>query len=165
MNTDSRMITMKQIGTIRSHLTAETGAPRQGRLEPGNKSVIEILPEYKEGLTGLDKIKYIYVFYFLDQSEGFRMIVQPPGSDTTTGLFASRSPRRPSPVGLGLAEIVAIDNNFIEVKGLDAFDGTPVIDIKPYIHMIDSVDDQSCCVSEMLGMNKVKHTNPTRRND
>ena len=99
---------------------------------------IEIFPEYREGLLGLEQFSHIHVLYWLhenDHAEGRAVLqVHPRGNETNplTGVFATHSPRRPNPIALSRCRIKAVEKNRIEVDEIDAFDGSPVIDIKSY---------------------------------
>jgi tRNA (adenine37-N6)-methyltransferase len=98
-------------------------------------SEIVVLDEFKEGLYRLDESKEIIVLFIFDKNieKGFKHILHPKGDDSMpeVGVFASRSPFRPNPIGVTRVELISIKGNVLTVKGLDAFDGTPVIDIKP----------------------------------
>ena len=104
---------------------------------------IEIHPEFTKGLYLLDSFRYIYVIYHLNRVDReISMTVKPPwAGGVRVGLFSSRSPARPNPIGLSVVRINKIEKNRIYTSGLDAFDGTPVLDIKPYIKDLDSKED------------------------
>ena len=125
------------IGEFHSSLTPQTGAPRQGALQPGNEGMIEIYEDYTGALRDLDKYKYIIVLYHLHLSRNWHPDARPPGSKRAMGLFATRSPHRPSPIGFGVIKLTRIEGNTLYVSGIDAFDGTPVLDLKPWIPGID----------------------------
>jgi tRNA-Thr(GGU) m(6)t(6)A37 methyltransferase TsaA len=101
-------------------------------------------PEYEKGLLSLERFKYIYVIYFINQLKNeSQMIVNPSwlgalSPKSGIGLFASRSPVRPNPIGLSIVEVKKIEDNIIYTSGLDVFDGTPLLDIKPYIKDLDN---------------------------
>ena len=116
--------------------TAE--APRQGTDE---RVTIELNPEYAEGLQDLDGFSHLHIFYWLHHSKGFHLVVQPPWETGRHGLFATRSPHRPNPLGHSVVTLVSIKKNVLIVEGLDAIDGTPVVDIKPYITTLDAISD------------------------
>lgn len=98
----------------------------------GTQSRIIVLEEFVDGLYKLDEFDRIFVLYVLDRSEGYKLIIHPRGDVTRPkrGVFATRSPFRPNPIGLSVAELVSVNGNTITVKNLDALDGTPVLDIK-----------------------------------
>jgi tRNA-Thr(GGU) m(6)t(6)A37 methyltransferase TsaA len=133
----SMTIEYKAIGKFHSDLTPGRGAPRQGASHPENKATIEIYEEYTRALWSLEKYEYIIVLYHMHLSRDWHPEVRPPGSKKVMGLFATRSPRRPNPIGFGVIKLEGIDGNKLHVSGMDAFDGTPVLDIKPWIPDID----------------------------
>ena len=139
--------TMKQrlvytpVGVFHTSYTQETGAPRQGILKPDVKGTIEIYPEYCSALKSLELFEYIIVIYHFDKACKWKDIVKPPGSnrEITFGLFATRSPNRPNPIGIATIKLEKVENGLLHVSGIDAFEGTPVLDIKPYLPSIDGV--------------------------
>jgi tRNA-Thr(GGU) m(6)t(6)A37 methyltransferase TsaA len=124
------------IGFVRSPYRERKDAPRQGRLAPVVSEVV-ILPEFQDGLYRLDEKKHIYVLCWFDRADRTRLRATPPHDPVERGVFATRSPDRPNPVSLSLVDLVSIDGCVLSVRGLDALDGTPVIDIKPYAEEVD----------------------------
>ena len=125
------------IGEFHSNLTPQSGAPRQGILQPDNEATIEIYEAYTKALRDLEKYEYIIVLYHMHMSANWHPDVRPPGSKRPLGLFATRTPNRPNPIGFGVIKLNRIKGNTLHVSGIDAFDGTPVLDIKPWIPSID----------------------------
>jgi len=134
---DPIKIVYHPIGLFHTELTLQTGAPRQGILQPENKATIEVYPEYQDALSVLEKFEYIIVIYHMHLSKGWHTPVRPPGSTQAFGLFATRSPNRPNPVGLSVIRLEKVEANILRVSGIDAFDKTPVLDIKPWLPSID----------------------------
>lgn len=132
---------LKQIGTIRTPYTDE--ATYQPVNNDKGEFRIVIDPSYAEGLRELELFHYIYVIYYMHRIKHKEsMTVIPPWTgDMKVGLFASRSPARPNPMGLSIVRVKQIINNEIFTSGLDVLDGTPLIDIKPYIKDLDSKCD------------------------
>jgi len=98
----------------------------------------EIFKEFEEGLQDIEGFSHIIVIYWFHKSEGYHLLIKTPcWDDKLHGLFATRSPHRPCPLGLTVVELVAREKNILEVKGTDAIDGTPLLDIKPYVPLID----------------------------
>jgi tRNA (adenine37-N6)-methyltransferase len=136
---------LKPIGVIHTPYTDK--APYQP-VEEGNNiyppefSVV-IKPEYSKGLSLLNDFHYIYLIYYIHKvKKELSMVVSPPWTGNfKVGLFASRSPVRPNPIGLSVVKIKGIVKNTIFTSGLDVFNGTPLLDIKPYIKNLDSKDD------------------------
>ncbi len=134
-----QIIVYKPIGYFSTKFTEHTGAPRQGLLEPKTKGVIILNNKYTGALKDLDKFEYIWVISHFDRVNGWDSIITPPESDHRFGLFATRSPRRPNAVGLSLMKMDSIVGNKIYVSGVDLFDKTPVLDIKPFLPSVDYV--------------------------
>ena len=132
------MIDYEPIGRIRSPY--DGAAPFQPVPEPGDFA-IEVDGAYADGLNRLDAFEYAYVLFHLDRSEGYSLSITPPWSDRTVGLFATRAPRRPNPIGLSVVRIIGIEDSRVGISAIDAFDGTPVLDLKPYVEGLDSKPD------------------------
>ena len=132
-------IKYEAIGYFETEYTMQTGAPRQGMLINDAKGVITLKEEYVKGLDYLSSFDYIWVIYHFNEAEGWQNEVNPPDSDHEFGVFATRSPRRPNPIGLSLIKLEKIDGNKLYVSNVDAFNGTPILDIKPYLPSIDDV--------------------------
>ena len=127
---------LKPIGIIHSPHRNIRVAPYQG-YRSEEISQIEVFEDFEEGLKDIEGFSHIVVIFWFHKSEGFHLLVKTPWDDVLHGLFATRSPHRPCPLGLTVAELIARQNNILKVKGLDAIDGTPLLDIKPYITSID----------------------------
>ena len=134
---DDNSITYKPIGYFSTKYNLSVGAPRQGMLDTATHGIITLNNKYIGALKDLDKFEYIWVIYHFHQAEGMEDIVIPPDSDHEFGLFATRSPRRPNPIALSLIKLDTIIENKLFVSNIDAFDGTPVIDIKPFLPSVD----------------------------
>ena len=127
---------LKPIGVIHSPYKNMGGAPYQG-YKSEEISQIEVFKEFEEGLKDIEGFSHIIVIYWFHKSQGYHLLVKTPWDDSLHGLFTTRSPRRPCPLGLTVAELVAREKNILKVKGLDAIDGTPLLDIKPYVPPIE----------------------------
>lgn len=136
-NTENMIISYHPIGEFHSNLTLQSGAPRQGSLQPGNNATIAIYEDFAQALKDLEKYEFIIVLYHMHMSENWHSDVRPPGSKKSMGLFATRTPNRPNPIGFGVIKLNSIEGNILYVSGIDAFDGTPVLDIKPWIPSMD----------------------------
>src|SRR4030065_1641845 len=127
---------LKPIGIIHSPYKNTRKAPYQvHKIE--DVSRIEVFKEFEEGLQDIEGFSHIIVIYWFHKSKGFHLLVKTPWDDIPHGLFTTRSPHRPCPLGLAVVELVASEKNVLKVKGLDAIDGTPLLDIKPYIPEVD----------------------------
>jgi len=124
------------IGIIHSPFRATGKAPYQGH-KSEEISRIEVFKEFQEGLKDIEGFSRIIVIFWFHKSQGYHLSVKTPWDDILHGLFATRSPHRPCPIGLTVAELIAREKNILKVKGLDAIDGTPLLDIKPYVPLID----------------------------
>jgi tRNA-Thr(GGU) m(6)t(6)A37 methyltransferase TsaA len=131
-------VELKVIGIIHSPYKTREQAPRQGT---NDTSEIEIYNEYEEGLTDIEEYSHIHLFYWLHKSKGYSLMVQTPWEKEKHGVFVTRSPNHPNPIGYSVVKLVERENNILKVKGLDAIEGTPVIDIKPYIKRIDQKEN------------------------
>ena len=126
------------IGTIHSPYQERKDAPRQGRLSE-EEMIIELLPEYEDGLLGIENASHLFILYWGDRAN--REIHQSPTpfSATPVGVFASRSPNRPNPIALCIVDLLRREGNRLFVRGLDALDNSPLLDIKVYSPAIDSI--------------------------
>lgn len=126
------------VGMVSSPFKERGDAPRQGRLTD-ELSKITICPEFADALLGLSEGDDIFIFCWFNRSDRSVLQAHPGGDETRPikGVFASRSPNRPNPVSLTLVKLVKIERNILTVRGLEAFDGTPVVDIKPYSEEFD----------------------------
>jgi formylmethanofuran dehydrogenase subunit E len=128
------------IGTIHSPYRKRGDAPRQGRLS-GTESTIEVFPEYAEGLQDIELNAHLITLYWFDRSDRTLLKATPPGSGLEHGVFATRSPERPNPIGFAVVDLIRRDGTQLVVRGLDAFDGTPLLDLKPYHRNLDCVGE------------------------
>ncbi|RLG93743.1 tRNA (N6-threonylcarbamoyladenosine(37)-N6)-methyltransferase TrmO, partial [Candidatus Bathyarchaeota archaeon] len=113
----------------------------------GEESKIEILNEFRDGLTGIEEFSHLIILYWMhrrDSEEERRTLLVYPRRHAVKvlkGVFACRSPSRPNPIGLCVVELVRVEGNTLTVRGLDAFENSPIIDIKPYLPRSDSIPD------------------------
>ena len=102
------------------------------------QGTIIIDKEYEEGLSDLEGFSHIILLYHFHKSKGYNLMVKPFMDDQQRGLFATRAPRRPNPIGLSIVQLIKIENNKISIQGIDVLNGTPLIDIKPYVPGFDA---------------------------
>jgi tRNA-Thr(GGU) m(6)t(6)A37 methyltransferase TsaA len=126
------------IGVAHTPFREKVQAPRQAVAAPGVKGTIELLPEYEHALADLAGIERIWVIYWFHLVKGWRARVLPPRSERRRGLFATRSPHRPSPIGLSCVRLARVDGRVLHIEDVDMVDGTPVLDIKPYVPYADA---------------------------
>ena len=127
------MIAMRPIGHVRSSYTETSQIPKGLGARHTAEGILEILPELEEGLTDIEGFSHLFVIWVFDRSEGFELLGTPPSDNRPHGVFATRSPYRPNPIGLTVVELVRRDRNRLHVGGVDMLDGTPILDIKPYL--------------------------------
>lgn len=136
---------VRPIGVVRSPFVEKADAPRQASA-PGARDAIgrvELLPEYEHALADLDRFDRIWILFWFDRAEGWSAKVLPPRSEEKRGVFATRSPHRPNPIGMSCVRLERVDGRVLHVRDLDLLDGTPVIDLKPYIAYADAFPDAS----------------------
>ncbi len=137
----------RPIGVVRSPFTERAAAPRQSVVAQGVEGRIELQPGrgFEDALDGLgawERAWVIFVFHHnVEQARGFRPKVQPPRAEQKMGVFATRSPHRPNPIGLSAVKIVRVEGLVVHVSDLDLLDGTPVLDLKPYVPYADAHPD------------------------
>lgn len=125
------------IGVIRTPYAEPKGTPVQGGLAPEVEGEVVVDPAYVRGLEGLDGFSHVILLYQFDRSKSFELTVVPYLGKEPRGLFATRAPRRPNPIGLTVVELIAVEGNRLRVRGVDMLDGTPLLDIKPYVREFD----------------------------
>lgn len=135
--------TVRPIGFARTPFLEKVEAPRQAVAEGGAgvEGRIEMLPEHEHALDDLDGFDRIWVLFWFHEAKGFRSKVLPPRSDKKRGLFATRSPHRPNPIGMSAVRLVRVEGLVVHVRDLDLIDGTPIVDLKPYVPYADSFPD------------------------
>jgi len=130
--------TIHPIGVVRSPYKVREDAPRQGRLSD-TVSEIVIDEKYLPGLDDVEKKSHLIILSWFDRSDRTLLRATPPHEKIEHGVFATRSPNRPNPVAFSVVDLLGREGNILRVRGLDALDGTPVVDIKPYYPDIDCV--------------------------
>jgi len=127
---------MRPIGVIHSPFTEKEHTPIQAARSQAAGQV-EVFPEYVEGLQDIEGLSHIFLLYVFHCSEGYTLKVKPFLDDSLHGLFSTRYPYRPNPIGLSVVHLVARRENVLNVEGIDVLDGTPLLDIKPYVPDFD----------------------------
>jgi len=131
---------MRPIGFVRSPYSETAQVPKGFGAKHEAEGTIEILPEYELGLTDIEGFSHLYIIWVFDRSDRCELIGIPPTDTKPHGVFATRSPRRPNPIGLTVVRIIGRDGPKLKVVGLDMLDGTPILDIKPYLSNIPATD-------------------------
>jgi tRNA-Thr(GGU) m(6)t(6)A37 methyltransferase TsaA len=129
-------IELHPIGYVRSPYKVRGDAPRQGRFSD-TVSEIVIHEQYRPALWQIERTKHLWVLCWFDRADRTVLRATPPGTSAEKGVFAIRSPDRPNPVSLSMVDLLDVKDGVLRVRGLDALDGTPVIDIKVYSAEID----------------------------
>jgi tRNA-Thr(GGU) m(6)t(6)A37 methyltransferase TsaA len=130
-------IAYRPIGFIRSPHHTVTGMPIQPSGARGVRGVLEVLPEFAAVLKDLEGFSHVFLVYHLHKICGHSLLVTPFLDTDEHGIFATRSPRRPNPIGLSALKLVGVQDNVVELENVDILDGTPVLDVKPYVADFD----------------------------
>lgn len=130
------MFSFKAIGFVRSPYQDTKEVPKGLGAHHDAEGMIEILPEFEEALTDIEGFSHLMVVWVFDRSEGYELVGKPPSDDRPHGVFATRSPRRPNPIGLTTVELLGRERRSLSVRGVDMLDGTPVLDLKPYLSSV-----------------------------
>jgi tRNA-Thr(GGU) m(6)t(6)A37 methyltransferase TsaA len=133
---ENAMLSMRPVGYVRSPFAEAQAVPRGLGAKHEEEGTLEILPEFAAGLADIEGFSHLYVIWAFDRSEGYELVGRPPTDDRPHGVFATRSPRRPNPIGLTVVELLGRDGAALRVKGVDMLDGTPILDVKPYLSSV-----------------------------
>jgi len=127
---------MTPIGTAQTPFAETKQIPKGPDAKHDAEGVIELRPDLEPGLQDIDGFSHLFVIWVFDRADGYDLIARPPTDDREHGVFASRSPRRPNPLALTVVELLRRDGRRLHVRGVDMLDGTPVLDIKPYLSSV-----------------------------
>jgi tRNA (adenine37-N6)-methyltransferase len=130
------MFTPQPIGFVKSPYTNTKEIPKGLGAKHDVEGALEILPEFETGLTDIDGFSHLFVLWVFDRSGRVELLGTPPSDNRPHGVFATRSPRRPNPIGLTVVELLRREGRLLRVRGVDMLDGTPILDIKPYLSSI-----------------------------
>lgn len=131
----------RSIGIIHTPFETAEGVPIQGALCPETRGWVEIFPEFAAGLQDVEGFSHLILLYVFHRSKGFHLITRPFLEETPRGLFAIRAPKRPNPIGFTVVRLLSRDGPRLEIGGVDMLNGTPLLDIKPYVSAIDAHTD------------------------
>jgi tRNA-Thr(GGU) m(6)t(6)A37 methyltransferase TsaA len=134
-------VTLSAIGLIHTPFKEQTGTPIQPRFAKDAEGLVEVFPHYEDALTDVDGFERIWLLFLLDRSKPWKPRVIPYLDTVERGLFATRAPARPCPIGLSVVQLLSVNGNEIRVRGVDILDETPLLDIKPYVPRFDAFSD------------------------
>jgi len=132
----AQAILFHPIGHVRSPYSDTSQIPKGCGAQHDAEGVLELLPEYEQGLTDIDGFSHLFVLWLFDRVNGFDLLASPPTDTRQHGVFATRSPRRPNPIGLTVVRLLGQDGPRLRVAGIDMLDGTPILDLKPYLSSV-----------------------------
>ena len=127
---------MRPIGYVRSPHHETKDVPKGLGAKHEAEGILEIRADLEAGLTDIEGFSHLIVLWVFDRAEGFALLGTPPSDNHPHGVFATRSPRRPNPIGLTVVELLGREGRVLRVRGVDMLDGTPILDIKPYLSNI-----------------------------
>ena len=153
-------IIYKPIGIVHSPFKSLKGTPIQPKAAKGVKGKVVVEEEYKEGLKDLDGFSHIILIYHFHLSKDYGLLVKPYMDDNLHGVFSTRAPKRPNPIGISTVKLISIKENILYIEDVEVIDGTPLLDIKPYVSAFDERD------SARIGwLTKNIHKLPSQRDD
>ncbi|MCK4872296.1 MAG: tRNA (N6-threonylcarbamoyladenosine(37)-N6)-methyltransferase TrmO [Phycisphaerales bacterium] len=135
---------LKPIGVIHTPFSRAEGTPIQPSRADGAEGRVEVFPRFAEGLTDVDGFDRIWLLCWFDRVGAAKLTVTPFLDDVPRGLFATRAPCRPNPIGLSCVRLLRVEKNILHVADVDMLDGTPLLDIKPYTSMMDHYEVKRC---------------------
>lgn len=142
-------IAFRPIGIIHSPFDEPSGMPIQPVFAEGAAGIVEVFEDYREGLADLEGFSHLHLIYYMHRSTGYSLRVVPYLDDVERGLFATRAPRRPNPIGLSVVRLDRVEESRLHVSELDVVEGTPLLDIKPFNPAVDN--RRRCRVGWMAG--------------
>ena len=130
------MLSMRPIGYVRSPYKDVRDIPKGLGAKHEVEGGLEIEAEFEPGLADIEGFSHLFVIWTFDRSEGYTLVGTPPTDNRPHGVFATRSPRRPNPIGLTVVELLSREGAMLHVRGIDMLEGTPILDIKPYLSSV-----------------------------
>jgi tRNA (adenine37-N6)-methyltransferase len=130
------MFVARPIGLIHTPYRETRAIPKGLHARHETEGMLSLLPEFADGLADIEGFSHLYVLWQFDRSDGFDLVGRPPIDDRPHGVFATRSPRRPNPIGLTVVELLRREDGNLYVRGVDMLDGSPLLDIKPYLSSV-----------------------------
>lgn len=130
-------VAFSPIGIIHSPHIREKQTPIQPVYAEGIRGTVEVFTEYTEGLRDIEGFSHIYLIYYFHKAEPIRLIAKPYLEDAFRGVFATRTPHRPNPIGFSVVRLIEREDNILHIQDVDVLEGTPLLDIKPYVSRFD----------------------------
>ena len=124
---------MRPVGIVKSPFSETSQIPKGCGARHEAKGILEIHPDFEQGLMDIEGFSHLYVIWVFDRAAGCELTGTPPTDTRPHGVFATRSPKRPNPIGLTVVRLLGRDGRRLRVSGVDMLDGTPILDIKPYL--------------------------------
>ena len=150
-------VSFKPIGIIYSPFKRPEGTPIQPASSFGTKGEVIVYPEYQKGLKDLEGFSHIILIYYFHLVSNVKLLVKPYMDEDFHGVFATRAPARPNPIGISVVRLLKVEDNILHVENVDVVDGTPLLDIKPYVPDFDGVHESKVGWLEKH-LHKLKHT-------
>jgi tRNA (adenine37-N6)-methyltransferase len=136
MTSSADRLVLLPIGHARTPFATTAEIPKGPGAQHSAEGVLEILPALAPGLQDIEGFSHLYVLWHFDRAGGPELLASPPTDDRPHGVFATRSPQRPNPLGLTVVELLRREGNLLHVRGVDMLDGTPLLDLKPYLSSV-----------------------------
>lgn len=136
MEAETAMFMSQPIGFVSSPYKEPAEVPRGLGAKHEADGILRVLPEFETGLTDIEGFSHLIVLWEFDRSQGYQLLGTPPSDNRPHGVFATRSPYRPNPIGMTTVELLQREGVNLHVRGVDMLDGTPILDIKPYLSSI-----------------------------
>jgi tRNA-Thr(GGU) m(6)t(6)A37 methyltransferase TsaA len=156
------MFTMRPIGVARTPYTDTAQIPKGPGAKHDAEGTLELLPELEAGLTDVGGFSHLYVIWVFDRADGYSLLATPPTDTRTHGVFATRSPRRPNPIGLTVVKLLGREGPRLRVRGVDMLDGTPILDLKPYLTNVPAEDLRRGWLAEVEARAETVRPSPAR---
>jgi tRNA (adenine37-N6)-methyltransferase len=137
---ESREFVLRPIGRVRGPYTETSQIPKGPGARHDAEGELVIESDLEAGLTDIEGFSHLYVLWIFDRSDGFDLAARPPTDDRPHGVFATRSPRRPNPLALTVVRLLGREGSRLHVRGIDMLDGTPIVDIKPYLSSVPAAE-------------------------
>jgi tRNA-Thr(GGU) m(6)t(6)A37 methyltransferase TsaA len=148
------MFSPQPIGYVQSPFKNTQQVPKGLGAQHEAEGVLDILPQFEAGLTDIEGFSHLFVVWVFDRADGYELVGTPPADNRPHGVFATHSPRRPNPIGLTVVELLRRDGRSLHVRGVDMLEGTPILDLKPYLSGVPGEKLRRGWLSEAEARNK-----------